>query len=138
MVPVRGRNSPLCELRVRAFHPGFCLPTSLLSQDVSTANLTGYLFVGMDPVGKGTDMTDGDRKLAKKMAKAQVKEAKKGAPVVKEGVDQPDILEGSTPAERAAAAAERQVALQRWRVAFALVSTLIALGTLVILFLRNR
>ncbi len=81
---------------------------------------------------------DLDPKYVKKMAKARVKAAKK-RPLTKE-IDPagPDRSDGKTPAERAAAAAERQVALQRWRVAFALVSTLVALATLVILVLRAK
>ena len=67
-----------------------------------------------------------DPKVAKKRAKAAAKVAKKDkrSPVTA------DYGDGKTPAERAAAAAERQVALQRWRVALAVIAALIALATL--------
>jgi hypothetical protein len=74
-----------------------------------------------------------DPKVAKKMAKAAAKAAKKrvagGLPPEPKTVSPPA---GSSPAERAAAAAERQVALHRWRVVLAAVAALIGLVTLLV------
>ena len=81
--------------------------------------------------------TKDDQKIAKKQAKAEVKTLKKQEQV--ETVGKPESTASLDPsaAERSAAAAERQVRLQRWRVAFALISTLIALVTLGIFFFRQ-
>ena len=77
-----------------------------------------------------------DPKYIKKMAKVQAKAAKKQRPAESAaGIEQNNATERS-PAERSAEAAERQVTLQRWRVGFTLVSTLIALVTLALLFLK--
>lgn len=80
-----------------------------------------------------------DPKLAKKLAKAESKATKKrprveppaGAPV---GAPP---AQGRSPAERSADAAERQVALQRWRVILAVVAALVALATLLIMWQRG-
>ena len=81
-------------------------------------------------------------KEAKKAAKAQVKRQKKLAKKCAEsaGADAPQVLppsdttveSGPTPAERSAAAAERQLSLQRYRVWISLVIALIALVSFLI------
>jgi hypothetical protein len=83
-----------------------------------------------------------DPKTAKKLAKARLKAAKKreaagradaaaeGAPGARTASDLPPA--GATPAERAAAAAERQVRLQRLRVLIALGAVVVALLTLLV------
>ena len=65
-------------------------------------------------------------KLDKKAAKARAKstEVAVGAPAAAA-----DHAAGPSPAERSAAAAERQVRLQRWRVILALAAMLVALLT---------
>lgn len=77
-----------------------------------------------------------DPKYLKKMAKARAKAAKKLKARGSPNGPRSEGDEGRSLAERSAEAAEKQVALQRWRVAFALVSTLVAVITLVILVLR--
>lgn len=81
-------------------------------------------------------------KVAKKLAKAAAKAAKKQPQVPPAGpppaADAHSPKNGLSPAERAAAAAERQVALQRWRVVLAVVMAIIALGSvLVMMWLRS-
>lgn len=74
-----------------------------------------------------------DPKVAKKRAKAAAKAAKKG-------LHAPQSVafgDGKSPAERAAAAAERQVALQRWRVILGIVGALIAIATFLIMWNRS-
>jgi hypothetical protein len=78
-----------------------------------------------------------DQKIAKKQAKTQVKAEKKQVQGEGEKVNGFSGPTDSTPAQRSAAAAERQVRLQFWRVAFALVSTLIALATLGMVFFKQ-
>jgi hypothetical protein len=78
-----------------------------------------------------------NQKIAKKQAKAQVKTHKKQGQGEREEVNDVNTSTDSSPAERSASAAERQVRLQRWRVAFTLISTLIALATLGILFFKQ-
>lgn len=100
-----------------------------------------------------------DPKAAKKLAKAQAKAEKKRAkhlakmgpmaqpapPAARTGTgagargeagtshdDTPAA--GPTPAERSAAAAERQVRLQRWRVAIALLTFIIAALTFLLIY----
>jgi len=75
-------------------------------------------------------------KIEKKLAKARLKEAKKRA---KGNASTAPVGDGSlasspTPAERSAAAAEKQVRLQSFRVWFAALGVIIALGTLLITF----
>jgi cobalamin biosynthesis Mg chelatase CobN len=81
--------------------------------------------------------TEEDPKIAKKMAKAAAKAAKKRAktdPIPGPSAEAGTARQGGrTPAERAAQAAERQVALQRWRVAFAVITAIIALGSLLVM-----
>jgi hypothetical protein len=76
-------------------------------------------------------------KVAKKLAKAAAKAAKKQTQVEPAGpppaADAHSPKAGPSPAERAAAAAERQVALQRWRVLLAVVMVIIALGSLLVM-----
>jgi len=78
-----------------------------------------------------------DQKITKKQVKAQVKEVKKQGQGEREEVNDVNTSTDPSPAERSASAAERQVRLQRWRVAFTLISTLIALATLGILFFKQ-
>lgn|GEM_PF-2148012 len=74
-----------------------------------------------------------ESKRQKKAIKAEQKQVKK---LGKAGVDSPvssrpsaaDVQTGRTPAERSAAAAERQVKLQKLRVFIALIAVLIALA----------
>ena len=78
-----------------------------------------------------------DPKVAKKIAKAAAKAAKKGASAGSPPAAEPSApAGGQTPAERSAAAAERQVALQRWRVILAVVAAAIALITLLVMVFR--
>jgi hypothetical protein len=77
-----------------------------------------------------------DPKTAKKLAKARLKEAKKRAaaeatPAPSAQIEKPSAG-GPTPAERSAAAAERQVRLQRLRVIIALAATIVGLLTLLL------
>jgi hypothetical protein len=85
--------------------------------------------------------TQENPKLAKKLAKAAAKAAKKKAKVAEPtdspGVGAPAATGARSPSERSAEAAERQVALQRWRVVLALVAAIIALATLLIMLLRS-
>ena len=82
-----------------------------------------------------------DPKLAKKLAKATAKAAKKQARAEQkvgppaEGARAPAA--DRSPAERSAEAAERQVALQRWRVVLAVVGAIIALATLLVIVLSR-
>jgi len=85
--------------------------------------------------------TEENPKLAKKRAKAAAKAAKKKARLG-QGVGPPTEAaptpaDGRSPAERSADAAERQVALHRWRVMLAVIGAIIALTTLLIMLLRN-
>jgi hypothetical protein len=77
-----------------------------------------------------------DPKTTKKLAKASLKEAKKRA-AAESPPAPPDRAQkrpagGPTPAERSAAAAERQVRLQRLRVIIALGAMILALVTLLL------
>ncbi len=85
--------------------------------------------------------TEGNPKLAKKLAKAAAKAAKKKGKVAPTigppSAGAPPAAGDRSPAERAADAAERQVALQRWRVGVAVLAAIIALATLLILWFRN-
>ena len=75
-----------------------------------------------------------ETKIQKKLAKAETKTAKK----IPGPVDQPaDDWDGSSPAERSAAAAEKQLSLHRWKIIFAAASALIALVSLIVLFLKS-
>jgi len=75
-----------------------------------------------------------EQKTLKKLAKAEAKTAKK----VPEGVDRPLSGTGDTsPAERSAAAAEKQLSLHRWKVIFAAASALIALVSLIVLLANS-
>jgi hypothetical protein len=82
--------------------------------------------------------TEEDPKVAKKMAKAAAKAAKKKAkidPVSGPPADTgPACGGGRSPAERSAEAAERQVALQRWRVVLAVLTAIIALASLLVMW----
>jgi len=78
-----------------------------------------------------------DQKITKKQVKAQVKTSKKQDPLENGKFCESSSSDDLSPAERSASAAERQVRLQRWRVAFTLISTLIALATLGILFFKQ-
>jgi len=69
--------------------------------------------------GENTIIINDDQKIAKKQAKAQVKTIKKQGAVENIKADRSNGSGDPSPAERAATAAERQVKLQRWRVAFA-------------------
>ena len=74
-----------------------------------------------------------DPKVAKKLLKAQAKAQKKRAKLAA-GLPgaPPPVAEGTSApgaADRSAAAAERQVRLQRWRVAIALLTLLVAAVT---------
>lgn len=82
-------------------------------------------------------MNDDNQKIAKKQAKAQVKEVKKQQQAGTVEEFEPDSSTGPSPAERSASAAERQVKLQRWRAVFAVISTLIALATLGMVFFKQ-
>ena len=74
-------------------------------------------------------------KAAKKAAKAELKALKKQAkveavtPAEKTSVEQ---TTGRTPAERSAAAAEKQVRLQRFRVLIGILAVLVGLATLLV------
>jgi hypothetical protein len=80
-----------------------------------------------------------DPKLAKKLAKAESKAAKKrvGTEAPADAPAAASPVGGRSPAERSADAAERQVALQRWRVILAVVAALVALATLLIMWQRG-
>ena len=73
-----------------------------------------------------------DAKTEKKAAKALVKREKKRASQT--SVEQADEPTPPTPAERSAAAAERQVRLQSYRVWFAAIGVIIAIATLLVTF----
>lgn len=75
-----------------------------------------------------------DPKLAKKLAKAAAKSAKKQARAQRAA---PSSAAGHSPTERSADAAERQVALHRWRVVLAVIGAIIALITLLVMLLRD-
>jgi hypothetical protein len=81
-------------------------------------------------------------KVAKKAAKAQIKASRLDQPetlATKRDSDTttrsalPSSPQGSTPAERSAAAVEKQVRLQRLRVLIATLALLVALATLLLL-----
>lgn len=76
-------------------------------------------------VNSPKDQAKADKKAAKARLKAEKKAAKASShiPPTAGGGD------GSSPAERAAAAAEKQVSLQRFRVLFALLMFLVATAT---------
>ena len=75
-----------------------------------------------------------EQKTLKKLAKAEAKTAKK----IPGSVDQPVADTGSmSPAERSAAAAEKQLNLHRWKIVFAAASALIALVSLVVLLMNS-
>jgi hypothetical protein len=89
------------------------------------------------------DASDKSDRLDKKRAKAQTKAIKKLAkrqavPATTESaagdIHRAAVSVGgaSSPAERSAAAAEKQVALQRYRVLFAVLMFLIAVATLIV------
>ncbi len=79
-----------------------------------------------------------DAKIAKKQAKAAAKAAKKGVMSARDvAVSRAGGSGALTPAERAAAAAEKQVRLQHWRVILAGVSVLVGLITLLIMWARQ-
>ena len=78
-----------------------------------------------------------DSKIQKKLAKIEAKVAKK-SPLSAEQPIPPVYDPGDkTPAERSAEVAEKQLALHRWKVIFAAASALIALVSLIVLFLRS-
>ena len=78
-----------------------------------------------------------DPKIAKKLLKAEAKAQKKRAKLATESkaAPLPPAVQGSgnlgspSPADGSAAAAERQVRLQRWRVAIALLTLLVGVVT---------
>ncbi len=80
-------------------------------------------------------------KVAKKLAKVSAKAAKKQAQTTTPGGVGAEAARppgsGPSPAERSAEAAERQVALHRWRVVLALATALIAIISLLIMWLRG-
>ena len=78
-----------------------------------------------------------DQKIAKKQAKAEVKTLKKQGQIETVEKSESTVSTDPSPAERSASAAERQVKLQFWRVAFALISTIIALATLGMVFFKQ-
>ena len=82
-------------------------------------------------------------KAAKKAAKTAEKMSKKrhavGGGVADFHGETPSPMSGPTsPAERAARAAEKKVALEHWRLWIAAISILIALLTLLVAVLRSR
>jgi hypothetical protein len=85
--------------------------------------------------------TEENPKLAKKLAKAAAKAAKKKGKVTEPtglpGAGAPPPAGARSPSERSAEAAERQVALQRWRVVLAVIGAIIAITTLLVMLLRN-
>ncbi|RME38326.1 MAG: hypothetical protein D6788_07695 [Planctomycetota bacterium] len=68
-------------------------------------------------------------KAAKKAAKAEYKRRKKLGRLEPAQSSPPSSSSGRTPAERAAEAAEKQVALHRYRVFLALITALVTLAT---------
>ncbi|MCJ7499194.1 hypothetical protein MUP29_02965 [bacterium] len=80
-------------------------------------------------------MADKDETMIqKKLTKTEAKTAKE-TPVP---VDQPAADSGSeSPAERSAAAAEKQLSLHRWKVVFAAVGALITLVSLIVLLANS-
>jgi uncharacterized membrane protein len=116
----------------------------------------GELLTAQEQMGSSND----ERKLRKKRAKAAVKAAKKrakleekvGPPVETPAPSPaPDVSSATassaetsraretkiSSAERSAAAAERQVVLQRWRVIVGAIAAIIALATLLVMLLRR-
>ena len=75
-----------------------------------------------------------ETKIQKKLAKSEAKTAKKMPEA--HGPDAA-FRSGESPAERSAAAAEKQLSLHRWKVIFAGVSVLIALVSLILLLMRS-
>lgn len=72
-----------------------------------------------------------DPKALKKSLKAEIKQAKKSAKIQQAtAASAAEKSDGLTPAERSAAAAEKQVRLQRWRVVLAVAGVLVAAATL--------
>jgi len=83
-------------------------------------------------------MPDKDElKTIKKITKAESKAAKKGLQATDQPVPSVPDPGDKTPAERSAEAAEKQLALHRWKVIFGAASALIALISLVVLFMRG-
>ena len=78
-----------------------------------------------------------EAKIQKKLAKAEVKAAKGGGSPLGQAVSGQPTVAGMTPAERSAEAAEKQLQLHRWKVAFGAISALIALVSLIVLLLRS-
>lgn len=70
-------------------------------------------------------------KAAKKQAKAtaKIEKKKEAAGPQSQSTSTPNHTADITPAERSAAAAERQVRLQRWRVAIAVLTFLVVAAT---------
>ena len=90
-----------------------------------------------------TEYDPDSAKRFKKLAKAEVKAAKKQAklrpdagPPASEPASPSTPPGALSPAERSARAAEKKLAFDRWRTAFAAVGALIALASLLIM-LRN-
>ncbi len=73
-------------------------------------------------------------KIEKKAAKAATKKAPPGATAAASTIERPPerVPAGPSPAERSAAAAERQVRLQHWRVFLAVAGVIVALVTLLL------
>jgi len=78
-----------------------------------------------------------DLKVQKKLAKAEAKASKKSTPPSDHPVQPVSDTGDTTPAQRSVEVAEKQLALHRWKVIFAAASALIALVSLVVLFLRS-
>ena len=78
-----------------------------------------------------------DLKVQKKLAKIEAKAAKKGPSQAEHPVPSVSGPGEKTPAQRSAEAAEKQLVLHRWKVIFGAVSVLIALVSLIVLFVKG-
>ncbi len=78
-----------------------------------------------------------DLKIQKKLAKVEVKAAKKSTLPSDHSVQPVPNAGEKTPAQRSVEMAEKQLALHRWKVIFAAASALIALVSLIVLFMRG-
>jgi hypothetical protein len=78
-----------------------------------------------------------DLKVQKKLSKAEAKTAKKSPTPDEQPVPPVSDTGDKTPTQRSVEVAEKQLALHRWKVIFAAASALIALISLIVLFMKG-
>jgi hypothetical protein len=78
-----------------------------------------------------------DLKVQKKLAKAEVKAAKKNHSSGDLSVQQDLDVVSESGVDRSTQIAEKELVLHRWKVVFAAVSALVALASLIVLLVRS-